>query len=289
MAQQLQKAIKEQEFLRTLYETRKPVFPAEKVLNYIQKSIKNVESPDDVASSAYTINSDLSRSINSNSTLTVDDRTMSVNEGDNDGIDLNDVNNFEANDENVIAQSPREGKTALQELQLARSKSLGETVNLMAKKISLFDKIVESAKLENTELKKPEKLKLPFGAGSKQTFDILKKQIEKLKKELKKKLNNSSPQKDQEQVNNENYAKIVQVTFDNKTLIPQKVEIFDKEDYKNNNTENPKDLVSMKTFIAYQLQNNKKGLTTDGQTTMSFYYNGDETKASDLNFENPIL
>lgn len=274
------KAIKEQQFLRTLYETRKPVFPAEKVLNYIQKSIKNVESPDDVASSAYTINSDLSSSINSNSSLTVDDFE-----------NLNYANNFEPNRDELPlpSDSPRDAKTALQELQLARSTSLRKTVDLMEKKISLFDKIVKSAKsqkLEKTDPKKTEKLKLPFGAGSKIQFGDLQEQIKELKANLKKKLIDSSQQ---ELFDNTNYAKIVQVTFNNKTLIPQKVEIFDKEKYKNNNTENPKDLVSMKTFIAYQLQNNKKGLTTDGETIMSFYYKGDEKEASDLNFKNPIL
>ncbi len=57
------KELNEQHFLRTLYENRKPVFPARKVFEYIDKTIRNVGSPEDVVSSAVTINSDLSRSI----------------------------------------------------------------------------------------------------------------------------------------------------------------------------------------------------------------------------------
>ena len=224
-----------------------------------------MESPDDVALSAYTIDSDWSRSISAGNSY-LDDLTDSPTKYDNF-----DWNSFHEKEQSAKSKSPR------------------KTVDLMEQKIRLFDKIVESAKLEKsepkkTEPKKTEKLELPFGSRSKINFKDLQKQIAELKKKL-----NESPQKYQEQVDNKNYAKIVQVTFDNKTLIPQKVEIFDKEAYLKTNEENPKDLVSMKTFIAYQLQNNNKGLTTDATTTMSFYYNGDETEASKLNFENPIL
>jgi hypothetical protein len=83
---------------------------------------------------------------------------------------------------------------------------------------------------------------------------------------------------------------VVQVQFDNETLIPKTVDIFETSKYTEANKTNVNDLISIKTFIKDQIKNKKKGTIIKGSTTtMSFYYKGDETEASKLNFEHPIF